>query len=76
MMMEAIITNEYGEVGFGSRKRDGWALEIAFFVDGDEDPIDRHYPKTMDIATQWKTAFEAGQWYLNEYGGVEFEMCQ
>jgi hypothetical protein len=72
-MMEAIITNEYGEVGFGSRKTEGWSLEIAFFVDGEDDPIDRHYPVSLEIATKWKTAFEAGQWNRSEYGGVEFE---
>lgn len=71
--MEAIITKEYGEVGFGSRKTEGWALEVAFFVDGDEDPIDRRFPISLEIATKWKTAFEAGQWHRSEYDGVEFE---
>lgn len=71
--MEAIVTKEWGEVGFGSSKRDGWAWEVAYFVDGDEDPIDRHYPKTLEIAEKYQADFEAGRWHRSEFGGVEFE---
>lgn len=72
-MMEAIITKERGEVGFGSRKRDGWIWEVAFFVDGDEDPIDRHYYSNEDTAKEEALLFESGLWFRTEYGGVEFE---
>lgn len=74
-MREAIITKEWGEVGFGSSKRDGWAWEVAFFVEGNEDPIDRHYYKTEEFAENAASLFERGLYYTGEYGGVEFEEC-
>ena len=49
-MREAIVTKEWGEVGFGSSKTDGWAWEVAFFVDGNDDSIDRHVYKTPEFA--------------------------
>ena len=73
MMREAIVTKEWGEVGFGSSKRDGWLWEVAFFVDGDEDAIDRHYYKTEATAQQEAARFERGEYRIDEYGGVEFE---
>ena len=63
-MREAIITRERGEVGFGSSKRDGWLWEVAFFVDGDEDPIDRHYYKTEAAAQEEADRFERGECFL------------
>jgi hypothetical protein len=51
------------------------SYEVAFFVDGDEDPIDRHYYKTKEIAENAALLFERGLYYIGEYGGVEFEEC-
>ena len=73
--MEAIVTKEWGEVGFGGSKTDGWSWEVAYFVDGDEDPIDRHFYKTEQIAENAASLFERGMWCRSEYGGVEFEDC-
>jgi hypothetical protein len=72
-MREAIVTKEWGEVGFGSSKRDGWLWEVAFFASDDEDPIDRHYYKTEAMAQQEADRFERGEYRIDEYGGVEFE---
>ena len=72
-MREAIITKEWGEVGFGSSKTEGWSWEVAFFVDGDEDPIDRHYYKVEQVAENAVDLFEQGLYYIGEFGGVEFE---
>ena len=72
-MREAIVTKEWGEVGFGSSKRDGWLWEVAFFASGDEDPIDRHYYKTEALAQQEAARFERGEYRIDEYGGVAFE---
>jgi len=74
-MREAIVTKEWGEVGFGSSKTDGWAWEVAFFVDGNEDPIDRHFYKTEAFAKNAASLFERGFYYTSEFGGVEFEEC-
>lgn len=74
-MDEAIITKEWGEVGFGSSKRDGWFWEVSFFVDGNEDAIDRHFYKTEAFAQNAANLFERGLYYTGEYGGVEFEEC-
>ncbi len=74
-MREAIVTKEWGEVGFGSSKTDGWSWEVAFFVDGNEDPIDRHYYKTEEVANNAASLFERGLYYTCQYGGVEFEEC-
>ena len=74
-MREAIITKEWGEVGFGSSKADGWAWEVAFFVEDDEDPVDRHCYKTELAAQNAANLFERGLYYTGEYGGVEFEVC-
>ena len=74
-MREAIVTKEWGEVGFGSSKRDGWAWEVAFFVDGNEDAIDRHCYGTEEIAQNAANLFERGMYYTGEHGGVEFEEC-
>lgn len=73
-MREAIVTEEWGEVGFGSSKTDGWAWEVAFFVEGHEDPIDRHFYKTELAAQNAANLFERGLYYTGEYGGVEFEL--
>ncbi len=75
-MREAIVTKEWGEVGFGSRKTEGWSWEVAFFVANDDDPIDRHYYKTQEIADNAASLFEKGLYYTSEYGGVEFEVCE
>lgn len=74
-MREAIVTKEWGEVGFGSSKRDGWAWEVAFFVDGDDDAIDRHFYNTELAAQNAANLFERGLYCTGEYGGVEFEVC-
>jgi hypothetical protein len=74
-MREAIISKEWGEVGFGSRKTEGWSWEVNFFEDGSEDPIDRHYYKTESLAQNAATLFERGLWYRTTYGGIEFEEC-
>ena len=76
-MTEAIITEEwidedvcYGDYdGYITRK----IYEVAFFVDDDEDAIDRHYYKTEDTAQREAARFERGEYHRNEYGGVEFE---
>lgn len=70
-MREAIVTKEWGEVGVGSSKREGWAWEVAFFVAGDEDPIDRHWYKTEAVAKKAASLFENGFYQIGEYGGVE-----
>lgn len=74
-MREAIVTKEWGEVGFGSNKRDGWAWEVAFFASGDEDAIDRHCYNTELAAQNAADLFERGLYYTTEYGGIEFEVC-
>lgn len=76
-MREAIITEEwidedvcYGDYdGHITRK----IYEVAFFVDGDEDAIDRHCYKTEEYAKNVADMFERGEYHRNEYGGVEFE---
>jgi hypothetical protein len=72
-MREAIVTKEWGEVGFGSSKTDGWAWEVAFFVDDNDDSIDRHVYKTPEFAENAARLFECGLYYTGQYGGVEFE---
>jgi hypothetical protein len=74
-MREAIVTKEWGEVGFGSSKTEGWSWEVAFFVDGNEDPVDRHYYKTETVAKNAASLFERGLYCTGQYGGVEFEEC-
>ena len=74
-MREAIVTKEWGEVGFGSSKTEGWSWEVAFFAAGDEDPIDRHYYKTELAAQNAANLFERGLYFTSDFGGVEFEVC-
>lgn len=75
-MREAIITREWGEViAPNGRKVEGWAWEVAFFVDGDEDPVDRHCYKTELAAQNAANLFERGLYYTGDFGGVEFEVC-
>ena len=69
-MREAIVTKEWGEVGFGSDKHEGWAWEVAFFASGDEDPIDRHCYNTELAAQNAADLFERGLYYTSEYGGA------
>ena len=73
-MREAIVTKEWGEVGFGSNKHEGWAWEVAFFVDGDDNPIDRHYYKTEYVATTVANLFEQGNYTTSQYGGVDIDL--
>jgi hypothetical protein len=51
------------------------SYEVAFFVDGNEDPVDRHYYKTETVAKNAASLFERGLYYTGQYGGVEFEEC-
>lgn len=71
--MKSIITKEWGEIGFGSSKRDGWLWEVAFFIDGEEDAIDRHYYSNEELAIKESIMFERGLWFRTETDGVEFE---
>lgn len=70
-MFKAIITKEWGEVGFGSSKRDGWAWTVTFCKDGKT--IDEHYYKTAKVAKAAAVLFEYGLYHIGEYGGVKFE---
>lgn len=72
-MREATVTKEWGEVGFGSSKTEGWSWEVAFFVEDNKDPIDRHYYKVQEFAENAAQLFKRGLYYTSEYGGVEFD---
>lgn len=72
-MLTATISKEWGEVGVGSSKCDGWSWEVAFFAD--DKMIDRHYYKTQLLAENAVSLFESGLYYTSSYGGVEFEEC-
>ena len=74
-MREAIVTKEWGEVCRNGRKIEDWAWEVAFFVDGKDDPIDRHTYKTEEFAENAAQLFERGLYYTSEFGGVEFEQA-
>lgn len=62
------ITPEWGEIGFGSKKREGWSYEVAFLVDGAQ--IDRHGYKTQAFAEEAARRFERGDYTIGEYGEV------
>lgn len=72
-MRKAIIEKEWGEVCRNGRKYEDWSWEVAFFVDGKDDPIDCHYYKTPEFAENAAQLFERGLYYTSEFGGVEFE---
>jgi hypothetical protein len=72
-MRKATVTKEWGEVGFGSSKTEGWSWEVAFFVEGNEDPIDRHYYKVQEFAENAAQLFKRGLYYISEFGGVKFD---
>ena len=78
-MREAIITEEWVDDDVCIGDYDGHetrkSYEVAFFVSGDEDPIDRHYYKTEEFAKNAAALFERGLYYIGQYGGVEFEEC-
>jgi hypothetical protein len=70
-MREAVVSKEWGEVGIGSSKRDGWSWEVTFLDNGVV--VDRHYYKTEEFAQNAAFLFERGKFYVSEFGGVEFE---
>lgn len=78
-MREAIVTAEDVDFDVCVGDYDGHvtrtSYEVAYFVDGDEDPIDRHYYKTEEFAKNAASLFERGLYYIGQYGGVEFEEC-
>jgi hypothetical protein len=78
-MREAIITEEPVDFDVCYGDYDGhvtrMSYEVAFFVDGNEDPVDRHYYKTETVAKNAASLFERGLYYTGQYGGVEFEEC-
>lgn len=57
-MREAVVSKEWGEVGFGSSKRDGWSWEVTFLADGVV--VDRHCYKTEEFAQNAAFLFEEG----------------
>lgn len=71
-MRTATITKEWGEVGFGSYKRDGYAWEVSFFENGVK--IDGHTYKLHceKFARENIERFLAGDFERCEYGGVRF----
>lgn len=78
-MREAIIIEEYVDYDVCYGDYDGHvtrkSYEVAFFVDGDEDPIDRHYYKNLEVAQNAVDLYERGLYYIGEFGGIEFEEC-
>lgn len=68
----ADVSKEWGEIGFGSSKRDGWAWEVTYSVDGQS--IDKHVYKTEKIALGNADRFEAGDWKYSEWKGVDFNV--
>lgn len=66
----AKIEKEWGEIGFGSSKRDGWAWEVSYFVDGEQ--IDKHVYSLETVAVENAARFERGDWNYGEYNSVSF----
>lgn len=67
----ATVKKEWGEVGFGSSKRDGWAWEVTFYVNGNR--ADHHVYSSEMVAVENAALFEAGFWEYGQHGSVTFK---
>ena len=66
-MRTAKMTKEWGEVGIGSKKRDGWAWEVELYEDNKlyDRRIFEYYTATgcqaaLDYAFEWDKGFIMG----------------
>lgn len=64
----AQVSKEWGEIGFGSSKRDGWAWEVTYRVNGVK--VDQHTYSSEAVAQENAALFEAGSWDYGSYGEV------
>lgn len=67
----AQVSKEWGEIGFGSSKRDGWAWEVTYFLDGRR--IDQHVYSSESVAVENAALFESGFWEYGQYGSVKLK---
>lgn len=68
----AKVTEEWGEVGFGSRKREGYLWEVEYFLGGEQ--IDKSIHRDEKIARGYAERFETGDWKYSEWQGVDFNV--
>lgn len=65
----ATVKKDWGEIGFGSRKREGWSWEVTYYLYGRQ--IDQAYYSSEMVAVENAALFEAGHWEYGQYGSVK-----